>query len=74
MPIYEYQCSHCGFSFEKLEATSASVLCECPECGKESKRTMSAPAAFLSGGSENRELSGNTCCGQASPCSNPKHC
>ncbi len=40
MPIYEYECSKCGISFEKLVFGQEEV--SCPECGCEVKKLMSA--------------------------------
>ncbi len=35
MPIYEYQCSACGFQKEMLQKISDEPLKTCPECGKD---------------------------------------
>ncbi|MFP4158880.1 MAG: FmdB family zinc ribbon protein [Desulfobacterales bacterium] len=32
MPIYEYECSHCGRVHEILQKMSDSPMSECPEC------------------------------------------
>ena len=34
MPIYEYQCKHCGCKVEALQKHSDQPLTTCPECGK----------------------------------------
>ncbi len=34
MPIYEYQCQHCGHQLELLQKTSEAPAKKCPECGK----------------------------------------
>ncbi|MGB5396870.1 MAG: zinc ribbon domain-containing protein [Gammaproteobacteria bacterium] len=51
MPIYEYQCSACGFQKEMLQKISDEPLKTCPECGKDSMKKMVTAAAFrLKGG------------------------
>jgi putative FmdB family regulatory protein len=51
MPIYEYQCTACGFQKEMLQKISDEPLRICPECGKETMQKMVTAAAFrLKGG------------------------
>ncbi len=51
MPIYEYQCTACGFQKEMLQKISDAPLKTCPECGKETMQKMVTAAAFrLKGG------------------------
>jgi putative FmdB family regulatory protein len=51
MPIYEYQCTACGFQKEVLQKMSDEPLKICPECGKETMQKMVTAAAFrLKGG------------------------
>ena len=33
MPIYEYQCQHCGHSLEILQKLSDDPATDCPACG-----------------------------------------
>ena len=33
MPIYEYQCLHCGKSFDVLQRMTDHPLRKCPSCG-----------------------------------------
>ncbi|WP_163029324.1 FmdB family zinc ribbon protein, partial [Pseudomonas viridiflava] len=44
MPMYEYDCPHCG-DFTSLRPMAESALpCECPACGASSMRViLSAP-------------------------------
>lgn len=50
MPLYEYQCSHCGKSCEALQKVSEPPLVACPHCGKETlHRQVSAPRFQLKG-------------------------
>ncbi len=50
MPIYEYQCEHCGHRLEAMQKMSEKPLEECPQCGRpDLKRLLSAPAFRLKG-------------------------
>ena len=50
MPLYEYHCLQCDFTFEVLASLSeASKKKPCPECGKRAPRVASA-FAIASGG------------------------
>lgn len=51
MPIYEYQCTECGYQTEVLQKMSDDPLRDCPECGKPAMKKMVSAAAFrLKGG------------------------
>jgi putative FmdB family regulatory protein len=51
MPIYEYQCTECGYQTEVLQKISDDPLKDCPECGKPTMKKMVSAAAFrLKGG------------------------
>ena len=51
MPIYEYQCTECGYQTEVLQKISDEPLKDCPECGKPTmKKKVSAAAFRLKGG------------------------
>lgn len=51
MPIYEYQCTECGYQTEVLQKISDEPLKDCPECGKPAMKKMVSAAAFrLKGG------------------------
>lgn len=50
MPIYDYQCSSCGFKAEVMRKISAPHVEVCPECATESfSKQLSAPSFQLSG-------------------------
>ena len=34
MPTYDYECSACGYKFEKFQAMSDKPVRKCPKCGK----------------------------------------
>lgn len=51
MPIYEYACTACGHTLERLQKMSDVPLSECPECKKASlKKQVSAAGFRLKGG------------------------
>ena len=48
MPIYEYRCLTCDNLFEELQAYNAD-LPDCPQCGSEVRRIISAPSIKFRG-------------------------
>lgn len=56
MPIYEYQCTDCGITFEKLMGFSDPNLNapECPGCqSQQTQRRLSKVASFNNTGGAN---------------------
>ncbi len=50
MPIYDYQCTSCGFRKEVMRKISEPNLTDCPECGKSTfAKQLSAPSFQLTG-------------------------
>lgn len=50
MPIYDFACSACGHSFERLQKMSDADPTVCPDCGKASvSRQLTAPSFRLAG-------------------------
>ncbi|MFN7942712.1 MAG: FmdB family zinc ribbon protein [Thermoanaerobaculia bacterium] len=49
MPLYEYRCESCERRFEFLQGMTEAPVTECPKCGGELKRLLSAPAFHLKG-------------------------
>ena len=50
MPIYDYQCTSCGFKKEVMRKVSEPSVTTCPECSKETfAKQVSAPAFQLNG-------------------------
>lgn len=50
MPIYDYQCTSCGFKKEVMRKASEPNLTACPECTKETfAKQVSAPSFQLNG-------------------------
>lgn len=49
MPLYEYRCKACGFSFEKIQTFTAEPERVCPRCSGELVRPISAPALQFKG-------------------------
>ncbi len=50
MPIFEYQCEHCGQTIEKIQRNPLTEV-TCPVCGKSAPRTVSLTSASVSTGS-----------------------
>jgi putative FmdB family regulatory protein len=51
MPIYEYECSHCGHRFEVRQGFHDRPQAECPQCKKKTKRVFHpAPVIFKGSG------------------------
>jgi putative FmdB family regulatory protein len=50
MPIYEFECTECGDTFERLQKLSDADPTTCPKCGAPRvKRKLTAPAFRLAG-------------------------
>lgn len=51
MPIYGFECTTCGHSFDKLQKLSDADPETCPSCGAPTvKRQITAPSFRLAGG------------------------
>lgn len=46
MPIYEYQCHHCGKYCEFLQKVTDDPVRQCPHCKKDNLEKRISPAAF----------------------------
>jgi putative FmdB family regulatory protein len=50
MPIYEFECTHCGHRFDRLQKLSDADPTDCPACAApQLRRRVSAPAFRLAG-------------------------
>ncbi|THB80282.1 MAG: zinc ribbon domain-containing protein [Desulfobacteraceae bacterium] len=47
MPIFEYQCSHCSHTFEKLVFKGEEGGIECPECQKQDVKKLMSAVSFM---------------------------
>ena len=47
MPIFEYQCQHCGQTIEKIQRRPLAEI-PCPACGKNAVKTVSLTSAGAS--------------------------
>ena len=51
MPIYEYECTACGHTLEKLQKVNEAPLLECPVCHEATLQKLISAAGFrLAGG------------------------
>lgn len=46
MPIYEYKCQNCNYSFEQLQKITDKPLHKCPECGKNHLKKLVSNTSF----------------------------
>ena len=80
MPTYEYECSHCGYKFERFQNMTDEPLKRCPKCHKKVKRLIGAGAGFIFKGpgfyatDYAKKGESSECCGMTNPCDNPKRC
>ena len=51
MPTYEYECSSCGYVFEKFQVISAPPLKTCPKCKRKVRRLVGTGAGLIFKGS-----------------------
>jgi putative FmdB family regulatory protein len=49
MPLYEYECEHCGVRFEVIQKFSDPAVETCKTCGGKVRRLLSAPAIQFKG-------------------------
>ena len=54
MPIYEYKCKKCGYSFDHLARTLRNVGMKCPNCG--APRPAKQFSTFTASVSEGRDV------------------
>jgi putative FmdB family regulatory protein len=50
MPLYAFECAHCGHSFDRLQRLSDPDPSDCPACGQPGiRRQLTAPSFRLAG-------------------------
>ena len=49
MPLYEYRCSTCGGSFERIEHVPGHSSLLCPHCGGTARRQLGVPLLRFKG-------------------------
>ena len=49
MPIYEYLCHDCSYTFELKQSMKDEAVATCAKCGKSVSRIISAPAIMFKG-------------------------
>lgn len=76
MPLYEYECDHCGHRFEVIQKFSDAKISVCPKCaGGPVQKLLSSPAIQFKGsgfyltdygrGTSSKSESANTKAGKA---------
>jgi len=77
MPTYEYECTKCGFRFEKFQGMSEPPVERCPECNGPVRRLLSSGGGIIVKGNGTgagaapgcgRE---RPCCGREERCDKP---
>ncbi len=59
MPIYEFICKHCGYTFSTLCKVGEEV--RCPRCGGETRRVFSSFAITSNNSSQGTTSSSSPC-------------
>jgi len=49
VPLYEYQCTKCGYRFERIQKFSDPLVTECPDCNGRVEQLISTPAVHFKG-------------------------
>jgi putative FmdB family regulatory protein len=49
MPLYEYSCDKCKHTFELMRNVNETTKVNCPKCGLEAKKMISATSFQLKG-------------------------
>jgi putative FmdB family regulatory protein len=49
LPLYEYRCTKCGVTMEKIRKFSDPPLTKCAQCGGRLERLLSSPAIRFKG-------------------------
>ena len=65
MPLYEFRCEDCNHLFERLCRQNKQDSVQCPQCGKDAKRIISAFRTGSSSGADGMGSGGGAC----GPCS-----
>ncbi|MBI4765467.1 MAG: zinc ribbon domain-containing protein [Deltaproteobacteria bacterium] len=65
MPIYEFQCSDCSRTFEKIIWNSKDKTVQCPHCQGEKVIRLLSPFCKV-GGQSGGEISPTSSCGPSS--------
>jgi putative FmdB family regulatory protein len=49
VPLYEYRCTKCGNTFEKIQKFSDPLETQCRQCGSQVEQVISPPAVQFKG-------------------------
>jgi len=47
VPTYEYECTYCGYNFEKFQNMTDKPLEKCPKCAKKIKRLIGSGSGII---------------------------
>jgi putative FmdB family regulatory protein len=51
MPTYDYECTKCGYEFEKFQSMTDKPLAACPKCNGKVKRLIGSGSGIIFKGS-----------------------
>lgn len=76
MPVYEYECEHCGARFERIQSVKDEPVRQCPECSGTVHKVFH-PAGIIFKGSgwyitDSRKSNTGAVTGEAKPASESK--
>ena len=54
MPLYDYECQHCGAEFEEFSIMASRDVMTCANCGKPARRLITGGNFMLMGGGWSR--------------------
>lgn len=55
MPTYEYECLHCGHTFEARQKISDKPLASCPKCHNKVKKLISSGIGIIVSSASKKE-------------------
>jgi len=75
MPTYEYECSKCGFKFEKFQSMNDKPVAKCPECGGKVIKLIGKGSGIIFKGSgfyatDHKKSNSPSCPAKRGPCPN----
>ncbi len=76
MPVYEYECEHCGARFERIQSVKDEPIRQCPECSGAVHKVFH-PAGIIFKGSgwyitDSRKSNSGSVTGETKPSSESK--
>lgn len=71
MPVYEYECEHCGTRFERWQSIQDEPLRQCPDCSGSVRKVFHAAGIIFRGSgwyiTDSRKASSSAVTGESKP-------